>query len=184
MRWLVLTAALAGLLGCTEQDPDPLYVEINYQLRCLDCVPRANDYPEHHVMHLNGDDGHTARCDTLRRDSDTLVSFGVTYVDRGNEDRSYSLAVNQAGLDGAEHGPPCAVTIGEGVNTFEGACAEDETTAERPCAVDLERDGDIVRGTLYCDKVSIKGMTTFIRYLTAPAPSQDPAGIEIHGCSF
>ena len=180
---LALPAALCALVGCNETDPEALYIDVLYQLRCIDCEPRTNDGIARDIHHLDGDQGFDLGCESTTVDGDRRVSFSAEYFDLDNESDNYSIQVDQAGLDGAGNGPNCSIKVLDSGSTYEGLCADDEPTEERPCVVDLKKEGDIIRGTLFCDRIPIMDMTSPIRYLKRPN-SNKPAELEIRGCTF
>ena len=183
---LVLPLALCASLvlgACNETDPEALYIDVRYQLRCKDCSPRTNDGPVRDVHDLDGDGGFDLSCTTSTGDEGRLIDFSLEYTDPKDDHKNISLVVDQAGLGDAPHGAACSLKVSDGGSTYEGRCANGETTDERPCAIALERSGDIVRGTLDCDRIPIQDMLSPFRYLKAPS-SDKPAQIEIRGCTF
>ena len=68
---LALLTAFTG--ACTELDDPPVWVDFDYQVRCVDCVPMAQHNEPHRIAALDGDDGLSVQC-TADGDKITLVS--------------------------------------------------------------------------------------------------------------
>ena len=187
-RLLVLSTAVCSLAvcvlhGCTTNDPDPLYLDINYQVRCIDCDPRANDQPPRDIHYLDGDSGYDVSCEV--DEGGDLVTFGASWEDPDGKVKPFSLEVSQASASGGQNGGACSVSVVEGANHYQGACSDGEPTAKKPCKLDLQRANGVITGTLYCDNIPIKGMAgpMFTRYVTTP-DTKKPAKLELHGCPF
>lgn len=179
---LALSAALCALAGCNESDPEPLYVDVQYQLRCFDCEEHTNE-PPHDIHHLDGDEGFALTCDTNPTEDGSLISFSAKFTDPENDKNDYGVEVAQAGLDDTPHGAGCTVKIFEGATTYAGRCADDEVDDDHPCEVALHREGEVVRGTLSCDRIPIENMVEPFRYLRRP-DADKPAEVEVRGCVF
>jgi hypothetical protein len=180
---LLLPAALFALASCNESDPEALYIDIRYQLRCIDCEPASNDAPARDVHHLDGDDDFDLSCNATSTDDGRLVSFAAEYFDPDNDANNYAIEVDQAGLDGASHGASCSVKVLDGNSTYKGRCADGDPTVDNPCQLDLKKEGTAIRGTITCRKIPLLDSTTPFRYLVHPNSSR-AATIEIRGCTF
>jgi hypothetical protein len=180
---LAVSLALCALVGCNETDPEALYVDVLYQLRCNDCEPRTADSPARDIHHLDGDQGFDLSCVSEPTGDGRLISFWAEYTDPENEALDYSFEIDQAGLDGTAHGAACSVKVVEGATTYEGGCTKGDPTAEAPCKLSLKKEGDIVRGTVLCDQIPIQDMMNPFRYLRHPN-SNRAAEIEVRGCKF
>jgi len=175
-------AAFVGGLGCNQSDPEALYIDALYQMRCLDCEPRSNDGPVRDIHHLDGDQGFDLGCDLSPASGDgTLVSFYARYVDPENDAKNFSFEVSRAGLDGADPGATCAVKVLDNGTTYEGNCVATDDMPEPPCTVSLAKDGDVIRGSVMCERIPVQDMREPIRYLYKPN-SKKAAPIEIRGC--
>ncbi len=185
---LVLSGAvvLVALLvtSCTSQDPEPVYLDTTYQLRCIDCVPRVPDEANHAIMQLDGEAGFTLGCSAEKTGGKTLLTFSAAFSDPMHADQNYEFKISQARIDAKDPGGSCEVRLLEAGNTYLGKCTADAPTTDTPCQLTFKVVGGIVHGTVYCDNIpnpSASPATT--RYLVAPSTASDPAKFEIHGCS-
>ena len=55
------------------------------------------------------------------------------------------------------------MSVTEGNNTYEGVCAADDLTATAPCKVEVELDGDVIQGSVYCDDIPNRSTTMIKR---------------------
>ena len=94
-----VSLALCALVGCNETDPEALYIDALYQLRCIDCEPRTNDGRSRDIHHLDGDQGFDLSCVTESTSDGRLISFLAEYTDPSNEAEDYAFQIDQAGLD-------------------------------------------------------------------------------------
>ena len=172
---------MCAVAGCNETDPDPLYIDVVYQMRCKDCEPRTNDSPVRDIHYLDGDQGFALECGTSAGDDGTLISFSAVYTDPENPDNTYGLHVDQAGLDGASASGACSVKVDESGSVYEGRCSNSAPTSGHPCQVKLATEGTTVTGTINCDKIPIQDMMEPFRYFKKPN-SDNAADIEIRGC--
>ncbi|MDD9933515.1 MAG: hypothetical protein OXT09_07930 [Myxococcales bacterium] len=185
-RWLFLSliAALVGTVaGCTEEDPAPLFMDIRYQVRCVDCEPRAPDDPVRDVELLDGEQGYTIMCRANTRDGDRLLTFSTTFINPDMESENFSISVLQVNLDDDDPGSDCSVQVKEGSNTYEGDCTSGDPTVEEPCSVDFSVDGDVVTGEIFCADVPNRNMAMTKRHLVAPGEEEEGAQFELHGCT-
>lgn len=181
-RLLTLSLALCALVGCNESDPEALYIDVLYQLRCLDCEPRTNDGPTRDIHHLDGDEGFELGCELSAAKDGTLISFYAEYVDPENDANDFSIEVNQAGIGETDPGASCTVKVLDNGTTYEGNCVGTEDEPEPPCDVALKKEGGIIRGTLTCDRIPVQDMLEPFRYLYRPSTSK-AVPVEIRGCS-
>src|SRR5689334_9073826 len=126
---------VAFALGCTEEDPAALFLDFNYQVRCLDCEPRSNDDPARDVHAVDGEDELTINCSVVDRGGDRLVSISVEHTDDRTGTVDYSLSIDQANLDSKDPGNGCRVHVKEGPNVYEGNCTGGDPNEETPCMI-------------------------------------------------
>ena len=66
MRWLLLAIGVVtlgvGATSCSSTDPAPVFIDIDYQVRCLICEPRSPDDAKRQLMVLDGDQGYQVDC--------------------------------------------------------------------------------------------------------------------------
>jgi len=180
-RLFVLAIIAVTALACSEENPPPLYVDVNYQVRCIDCEPRAADDSPRDVRAIDGESGFDVACSITERGGDRLLTFSAIYMDAERPSRSYGLSLVQANLDGGDPGGSCLVVVSEGNNTYEGGCTAEDPDDEDPCQVELEAEDGIVTGTILCAEVPNKNSSMITRHLVDPN-TEDPAEFEVHGC--
>ena len=177
--WLWLSCS-AGIFACSSDTAPTVYVGMAYQVRCIDCQPRALDDAERDVKAVDADAGFKLTCAASTQSGAKRVSFSIVH-ESATEEQRYTLAVSHAKLDGEETDGPCSVRVVEGANTYEGPCGSDDPSEERPCKVSFEVKGGVLNGSLYCAKLPSDASSSIQRYVVAPL-SRDPAKFEIHGC--
>jgi hypothetical protein len=177
---VLASSAVLALLACAEQDPPPLYVDVDYQVRCIECDPRAPDDAARRVRALDAEAGFTVECRVEESRGDRLLTFSVRYEDKADDSNSYGLSLVQANLDAADPGGSCRVTVFEGSNTYEGHCSA-ELAAGVTCQVELGAEAGIVTGSILCREVENKNAPGYKRHVVAPS-STDPAEFKVHGC--
>lgn len=180
-RLLVLAFAAAFSSACTEEDPPPLYLEVDYQVRCFDCQPVAPDDAVRRVQALDAQDGFRVECNVAERSGGRLLSFTAAYTDAEASRNNYSFGVFQANLDEANPGSACRIVVSEGSNTYEGACTASEPSDDEPCRLEVEEADGIVMGSVLCEHVPNRNAATVTRHLVAPN-SESAARFEAHGC--
>ena len=175
--WLLLGF---GLVSCTSDTTPTVYVGLSYQIRCLDCQPRALDDVARNVKAVDEEAGHRLACRVEDRDGTKRVTFSLAH-DSSDETKNYSLRVNNGNLTGGTD-DPCELTIVEGANTYKGGCSSEEPNADRPCQVSFELDRSVLRGSLYCNNIGNEATANVTRYVVAPL-SREPVKFEIYGCT-
>ena len=177
------SCASVGLLGCVEDDPAALFLDLDYQVRCLDCEPRSNDEPARKIHAVDGEDDLTINCSTELRDGDRLVTISLEHVDPEDGDVDYSLSIDQVNLDSKDPGSGCRINAKEGPNVYEGNCSGSEPSEDEPCVIKLEQEGDGVTGTLHCVRIPNKAQPTLTRHIVASG-SEKAAKLEATGCGL
>jgi hypothetical protein len=180
-RLLILAIAANFSFACADEDPPPLYVDVDYQVRCIECQPIAPDDAVRRVDALDGERGFAVECNVTRREGDRLLTFNAAYTDPDEARNNYSIGLIQVNLDGAGPGNSCRVTVVEGNNSYEGLCTNDDPSSEQPCRVELEAEDGIVMGSVLCENVPNRNQSMLTRHLVAPN-SQSAARFEVHGC--
>jgi hypothetical protein len=177
MRRLLASCLVAvpALIACSNQDPAPMFVEVSYQVRCINCSPRAADDSPHAVTALDGENGFHVSCDIEQPAKDRLISFSV-------QNGNYAIKILQAALDKPSPGTNCSVVVIEGSNTYRGACTDGSPTADEPCQVKLGVSHGNVTGTLLCENIPNDSDATVMRHVVKPGTDQ-PTAIEVDGCS-
>jgi hypothetical protein len=182
-RLLILTFLLSPwFLACNSEDPAPLYMEGDFQLRCINCKPTAMDEKVHRVAALNGEGGYAVACSAIRDGADRVVSFSVEYVDPAGKQDDYSLQVAQVNVDGANPGGNCRVQANEGNNSFEGTCTGGTPTDQKPCAMKFGVEHGVVMGSIECATIPNRADKQIRRYLVKPG-GKKPAEFSIEGCT-
>lgn len=170
----------AGVLSaCVNEDPAPVLVEVDYQVRCLGCEPRAPDEPAHDISAVMGRQGFRVSCTRDEYGDTRVLSFSAdTSEPQINGNKGFSLAIRQAEA-GPDPGPSCRVNAREGVNKYEGRCSADDPTDEIPCQVLMDFDDGLLEGTLLCRNIADEGGA---RRSIVASESDQPAEFTVHGC--
>ncbi|MFI5308609.1 MAG: hypothetical protein ACHQ53_14715 [Polyangiales bacterium] len=180
-RSLLLILCCAPVaVSCVTNDPAPLYADINYQVRCIDCEPRAVDDSAHHIAALNGENGFDVSC-TVQQSGGRLVSFNAALIDAKHPTSSYGFEILQANVDKKDPGAGCRVLVTEGSNTYEGRCTSGDPTTGAPCQVIIKDDKGVATGSVLCDAIPNRNDSTVTRHVVLPG-STDAAKFAIHGC--
>ena len=113
--WLGAVCLTGSLLlgstvgACVDEDPAPVLIEIDYQVRCLDCQPRAADEPPHDIHALQGRMGFRVSCTRDKVGGTKIVSFSADNNERQiNGNDGFSLAIRQA-VPESDPGQNCRV---------------------------------------------------------------------------
>jgi len=175
--WLLLGF---GVFGCTSDTTPTVYVGTAYQVRCIDCQPRAQDDAVRSIKAVEGEAGHRLACRIDNESGTKRATFSVVH-DSADEAKNYALELNDANLSEESDGP-CEVRVVDGANTYKGACGSDEPTEDRPCQVSVRLEGRVLKGNIYCAKIPSDATANITRYVVAPL-TRDPAQFEIYGCS-
>jgi hypothetical protein len=180
---LVLSLVVApALAGCVQQDPSPLFLDLSYQVRCIDCQPVATDNLPRTIAALDGEGGFSVACSAQLSGKDRLLSFSATLIDAKHQSNNYSIKVIQADLDKSDPGAGCRVVVAEGANTYEGRCTSGDTTTEKPCQITkLKVDNGVVKGKLLCNNIPNNTDANTTRYVVKPSTTA-AADFEVHGC--
>jgi hypothetical protein len=169
----------AGLAACVNEDPAPVVVEIDYQVRCLDCQPRAADDPPHDITALMGKQGFRVSCTGDDYGDTKAISFSAeTNELQANGNQGFGLAIRQA-LPGDDPGPSCRVNAREDVNEYEGRCSADDPTDEIPCQVAMDFEDGLLKGTVLCRNIPDE---VGARRSIVASGSVEPAEFTVHGC--
>lgn len=181
---LALGSALSGLVAsCASEDAAPLYVDATYQLRCIDCSPRVPDDPVRDIQVLDGERGFTVECNVNDAGGKKELTFSAKYVDATSSSKNYELKISQARYEGKDPGSDCEVSVAESANRYVGKCTAGTPTATEPCQLSFKIDGDIVKGSVFCDKIPNPSTSPqTVRYLVAPFETTEPVKFEVHGC--
>lgn len=184
MRRLPILASLfvLSLCACTSEDPAPLYLEGDYQLRCIDCKPTAVDETAHNLNALNGEAGFVVACSAERNGGDRVVSFSASFKDPAGKKDKFSITVTQANIDAANPGVSCHVEVVEGSNDYKGTCTGGAPTMDKPCVVKFKAEGGVLSGSIDCKTIPNHADAQIRRYLVAPGIDK-PAKFSIDGCT-
>jgi hypothetical protein len=171
-----------GQVGCKTESTPPVYLDANYQLRCVDCEPRTGDDPEREVALLDGESDFVISCDVKRISGKQSLSLSFTHdVSRSSE--RYGIRITRANIDADDQSNECKVRITEGANIYEGACTGDDPTTEQPCKVSFTHKDEIVSGSIYCDKIPNQGNLASFRYLVNPGSDTKAMKLAVHNCT-
>jgi len=170
-----------GALSCKSESTPPIYLDTDYQLRCLDCQPRTADEPEREVALLDGEFDWRVTCALSRISGNDSMNLVALHESERTSER-YGIRVTRATVGEDEQSDECRVRITEGANTYEGACTSDEPSEDTPCQVEFEREGEIISGSVYCRRIPNMANLTSYRYLVDPGSNDKAAKLEVHNC--
>jgi hypothetical protein len=175
MRRLLALSLMAVpvLFACSEEDPAPQFIELDYQIRCLDCQPASMDEVPHKIDAVAGDSDVAVSCHTTGSKPELTFSL---------QGASYMFRIRAASLAGKDPGDGCVVTVKEGSNTYEGGCTAGDPTEDQPCQVQLKQDDDVITGSVLCRNIPNALTPTVRRNIVAPSTSK-AAEFEIHNCT-
>ena len=189
MRWLLLVVLVGlGAASCSSTDPAAVFIDLDYQVRCFMCEPRAPDDPKRQIQVLDGDMGYDVDCHVSTVDKDRVLSFSAK-SDASGTGMVHSIEVLQAAYDGDDPGAKCEVRVREESNRYVGKCTGGEPDADAPCQVKVEVKDGIVKGTLLCEQIANEGIEASKRHVVLSdrpggvGPELTPATFEIHGCT-
>ena len=183
-RLLVLAVFFSCVLGCSKEDPAALFMDFNYQVRCIDCEPRSNDEPARDIRAVDGEDDLTLTCTLLDRGGERFVSFSLEHANEDADDGvDYSFALEQVNLASGDPGSGCRVKVKEGNNLYEGLCTGDDPTDDVPCQVEVEEEGDGIKGSVHCVHIPNKAQSTITRHIATPS-TEKAAKFEVTGCGL
>lgn len=176
-------AVVCGLLGsaCKSESTPPIYLDAEYQVRCLDCEQHATDDPAREVSRIGGELDTKITCSVSKIDGERSLNLLLDY-NPGRESSRYGLRITRGLIDSAEQDDECTVRINEGQNNYEGACSGEDPTESLPCKVTFETEGEIISGTVYCDKIANPSNLVSDRYVVQPGTRDKPAKFEVHNC--
>jgi hypothetical protein len=175
---LVLGCAVAA---CSSDTTPTIYVDLAYQLRCLDCDEHAGDSPVHKIKVVDGEDDFSLDCVIRQATEGRKLKFTAMNLDVKNSANNRSFSVDSAGIgDVSQDG--CSVRVVEGNNTYVGTCSSDEPSSDAPCQVSFTLQDKIIKGSVYCANIPADGNQTSTRYLVAPNTASDPATFSLYGC--
>ena len=183
-RGLLTVLCVTWLLGgCTSQDSSPVFLDMEYQVRCITCEPRSPDNEKRSIMLLDGEEGHSVRCRIGERSGDRFLTFSMTFIDEVTESKNYGLDIFEANIDDNDPGNTCEVTVREGNNTYKGECTGSEPDEDATCQLEFAPEGDILRGSVLCLEMTNQVNNTTFRRVVKPGKKDEAADFEIHGCS-
>jgi hypothetical protein len=159
-----------------------VYLETEYQVRCLDCQPRVPDEPEREIALLDGEFDFTVSCDVTQVGGERSMTLTAAYRASSTEDR-YGFRITRGEIDSDEQPGECEVQLLEGANSYEGACSGEDPSDAVPCKVTFDPEDEIVKGTMYCKKIKLEGAPSNFRYLVDPGSTDTPAKFEVHNCT-
>lgn len=194
MRSLFLLM-LVAVVGCNSADSAPVYVDLDYQVRCISCEPRSPDDPKRKFALLDGDQGeepesiYEVECHANTIGKDRVLTLSAKYTSPTKNSRDHSFKVEQAEFSGKDPGPDCKVEIREGSNRYKGRCGSDAPDDDTPCRLVIGVEDGIVSGSLRCVGLPNEANKTSTRHVVRsdrpdPAePDDKPATFEFHGCT-
>jgi hypothetical protein len=186
MALSVAVFATSFLVSCTTLDPAPLYLDINYQVRCGDCQPRSIDDKPRDIKVINGEDSYVISCNVNQVGAKRQVSFTATHNGAKASD-TYKFNVDRAFIDGKDPGNACKVRVSEGANTYVGSCTSGTPTADKPCQLSFKPVDGVITGSIWCQALPNGANSTITRDVVAPytdvsMPTKAAVKFELDGC--
>ena len=189
---LLLTCLISA--GCTNEDPVPAFIALEYQLRCIGECSGSPDAPTRLISNVDDEDELTLTCAVEESGSARLLSFrafcpgkeGSDDPSPGCGDDKYNFEIRKIDLGSSSEvtdpGGSCEVFIEEEGNRYRGDCTggDADPADDKPCQVKLSINGSFVEGTVHCVEIPGEG-TVLTRHVVAPF-SQDPATFTLEGC--
>jgi hypothetical protein len=178
-----LALGALSLAACSSESTPAVYMDLSYQVRCLDCEPRAADYPERMIKNVDGEDGYALKCEVTQTAGARRVTFSSTHLDpkASSTDHVFKISLGNIDRDDAEH--PCEVKVIEGANSYVGAGTSDPPSDAAPCQARFSVKDGVITGGVYCDNIPGEVDATTTRYVVAPATRSDPAAFKLYGCA-
>jgi hypothetical protein len=176
---VVSLAATVSLASCTSDDAPPLFMEMNYQLRCGDCDSNLPNDPIREVDRLDGEDDYEIDCIVSKSGDKRQISISMKHADP-----DYKIGISQAFFEQNDPGSECEVTATEAGNTYVGKCSAAAPTEARPCQLSFEVSHGIVTGSVLCKRIANPRQSPpTTRFLVEGLSTTDkPAKFEVHGC--
>lgn len=181
-RSLLLSLLGLSALSCSDLDAAPLFVDIQYQVRCVNCQPIADHDEPRNITVLDGEAGFTVRCRYFRKDGDRIVTFSSQFMDEEGTSNNYSVEIREANMDAFDPGSACEVSVTEGANEYLGKCTSRRPNEATPCRLEFEFEAGIITGSLLCMDVTNRANMQTSRHVTKPGEDDEAAPFEIHGC--
>lgn len=170
-----------GTFACKSESDPPVYLDAQYQLRCIDCTPRTSDSPEHEIALLDGEFDWKVECSVDEIDGNETLTVDALYNVRRESER-YGIEITRVRLGDEDQSDDCVITLTEGDNTYEAGCTRGDPEGDKRCKVSFDRKAEVVEGTIFCDKIPSPQFLQNYRYLVAPGSNDRPAKIEVHNC--
>jgi hypothetical protein len=179
----VVTTIVLGVAGCTSDSTPTVYVDLAYQVRCLDCDSHAPDDTPREVKVVDGEDGYQLECEVKKVGGVRRVTLAANHLDATSTD-NHAFRVELANLDGDDSSLQCTVKVIEGVQIYEGACSSDTPDVSGgPCQANFRVEKGVIKGAVLCDGLPVEATPEITRYLLAPGGTRDePAQIQVYGC--
>jgi hypothetical protein len=182
ISWSFAVVGALGALSCKPAYDPPVYLEANYQVRCLDCQPHQADEPERAIAQLDGEFDMTIECTVSKISGKRSLNLNASYKPSSTDQR-YGIRITRLNIDDKAQSDECEVQVVEGANTYKGTCTGDDPSAAAPCHVSFKPDSNnIVKGSLYCSQIPLVGAPSNYRYVVDPNTEDTPAKFEIHNC--
>jgi hypothetical protein len=184
---LGLLAALPLLASACGDDPSPLQAELAWRVVCGDAQGCVNGIART-ILAIDGEKDHAVACDI----TDTGDTYTVSMSATKKGDAGYGLGIRNAVFPkggGPVTNTSCAITMTDGVNTYEGDCSGGTPSEPVPCqvtdlSVDDGDDGPEITGTVFCEAIPLLSAPLDAnrkRNIVGPTGS-GPAGVRFVNC--
>jgi hypothetical protein len=182
MRSLGSVLWLGGVLlsACTSDTTPAIYIDMGYQVRCLNCERAVQDDMPREIKNVSGENGLTLRCDVHKVNGTRRVDFSIDHPS-GDQDNKYGIDVS-GNLDSSDPSDAC-VTVREGDNTYSYMCPSDDESFTIPCQASFELKDNIISGMVICDDIPNSSTNESTRSVVAPNSRTDGASFKLYGCA-
>lgn len=182
MRSLGPVLWLGGVLlsACTSDTTPAIYIDMSYQVRCLNCERTAQDDVPREIKNVSGENSLTLKCEVRKVNGMRRVEFSIDHPS-SNQDDSYGIEVS-GNLDSSDLADAC-VTVREGDNTYSYMCPNDDESFTIPCQASYELNDKIITGQVICKDIPNASTNTLTRSVVAPGSRTDGAPFKLYGCA-
>jgi hypothetical protein len=183
MRSTGLLLWIGGVLlsACTSDTTPAIYIDMGWQVRCLNCERTAQDDPARAVKNVSGENGLTLKCDVRKVSGTRRVEFSIDHPS-SNQDDKYGIDLALGDLDSSDPSDAC-VTVREGDNTYSYMCPNEDDAFTNPCQASFSVKDNIISGTVICEKIPNSGTNELTRSVVAPGSRTDGASFKLYGCA-
>ena len=170
-----------SLAACTSDTTPAIYMEMGWQVRCIDCGRSAQDDVPRTVKNVSGEAGFTLDCDVRKVSGTRRVDFSIDHPSTDQDDK-YGIAISLGNLDTEDTEDVC-VRVYEGDSTYTYECPSEDASFANPCKASFTIKDKIIEGDVKCDNVPNQGTNEITRSVVTPGSRTDAAHFKLYGCA-